>query len=62
MPLLELTPDQADVMRAALANYADRMQQAYSMFQHLDYAAQVELCEDLIEQLNKAEGRTDDTI
>ncbi len=59
MPTLELTPDQADVVRAALAQYANLMEQAYATHQHLDYAAQVELCEDLIEQLNQAEGRGD---
>jgi hypothetical protein len=57
VPTLDLTDDEADAVRSALAHYANRMGQAYGMYPHEDYAAQAELCEDVVEKLNKAEGR-----
>jgi len=33
------------------------MAQAYGMYQHADYVAQAELCDAVVEKLNKAEGR-----
>jgi len=57
MPTIDLTKAEADAVRSALATYANRMGQAYGMYQHEDYVAQAELCDAVVEKLNKAEGR-----
>lgn len=57
MPTLDLTQAEADAVRSALATYANRMGQAYGKSPHDDYVAQAELCDDVVEKLNKAEGR-----
>jgi hypothetical protein len=57
MPTIDLTDAEADAVRSALATYADRMDQAYGMYQHADYVAQAELCDAVVEKLNTAEGR-----
>ena len=57
MPTLDLTQAEADAVRSALANYADRMWQAHGTSQHDGYAAQAVLCDSVVEKLNQAEGR-----
>jgi hypothetical protein len=57
MPTLDLTDDEADAVRSALAHYGNTMSYLHAINQHEDYLAQAELCEDVTGKLNQAEGR-----
>jgi len=54
---LTLTGKEADVVRAALAQYADRMEQRGALNPDPDWFTQERLCDSVVEKLNKAEGR-----
>jgi len=57
MTTLELTEVEADFVRSALAQYADRMEQRGALNPHPDWFTQERLCDAVVEKLNKAEGR-----
>lgn len=54
---LVLTAGEVDIVRAALAQYADRMEQRGALNPDPDWFAQERLCDAVVEKLNKAEGR-----
>jgi hypothetical protein len=57
MPTLDLTDEEADAVRSALAQYADRMEQRGALNPDPDWFTQERLCDAVVEKLNKAEGR-----
>lgn len=61
MPTLELTDEEADVVRSALANYADEMTRRAIEFANKviqeDCLTVAATCDAVVEKLNKAEGR-----
>jgi hypothetical protein len=54
---IELTADEADALRSALAIYVSVMLEAHDRHPHGDYPAQVNLCDGVLRKLNGKEGK-----